>query len=190
MASFGGSPEVNAPVTSGRFHLTRPESVRTQIREAMAWGIKNTITKSNGYNFNIGEVNVNAPVNDNGRQAWPSIDIIFLRERYTNNVSGGNSCGGYNKIATILLEGHLFENQCSLNPEGIVLQREMYIADIEKYFGTYYYIPDSDGNWTAFNSIVINNNIFGIESTEPKGGVEIELEVYYRIELTDPTQTF
>jgi len=188
--SFGGSPAVNAPSSLGYFHVDRPDTVRTKVREALAWGIKNVITKANGFNLDIAEVHVNAPANDNDRHAFPSVDILWMRERYTNNVSGGNSLGGYNKIASVLIEGHLYGKDCNLVPEDIVLKRELFVADIEKYFGTYYYIPDQSGNWTVFNSIVVNNNIFGIKATEPKGGVEIELEVYYRIELTNPNQTF
>jgi hypothetical protein len=190
MVAFSGSPTVNAPVTLGYFHVDRPDSVRTRIREALAWGIKNRITKANGFNLDIGEVHVNAPANDNDRKVWPSVDILWLPERYINNIRGENSLGGFNKIGTILIEGHLFENQCDLVPEDIVLKREMFIADMEKYFGIYYYIPDSGGVATAANSIPISNTPFGIKSTEPKGGVEFEIEVYYRIEQADPTQDF
>ena len=194
MVAFSGNNTTLAPVNVGRFAVTHPTSIRTQIREAMAWGLMNLTGKANGYKLDMGEVHVNAPANDNARKKYPSIDIIWLQERYTNNVNGGNSLGGYNKIASVLVSGRLVENQCSLTPEDIVLLREHFIADIEKFFGTYYYIPDStypaDGNWTVFNSILVNNTPYGIEATEPKGGVDMELEVYYRIELTNPNQTF
>ena len=187
---LSGSPTLIAPSSMGYFTLARPSSVRTKIREALAFGISTTIKKSNGYFLDVGEVHVNAPANDNGRNKFPSVDIIWGRERYTNNVRGGNSLGGYNKVAMVILDWHLHEKKCAYTPEEIVSLREQAVADTEKYFGTWYGIPDDAGVHTAFNCIVTNNTPWGIEATEPKGGVTIELEVYYRIELTNPTQTF
>lgn len=194
--SFSGNASVNASVVGGT--LTFPTltgasntvSVRTRIREAIAYGVKNTISKSNGYFNDIGEVFVNTVANTSGRSNYPSIDILWVKERYTNNVQGGNSLGGYNKIATVFLDCYLFAEKCKDSAADIVTKRENIVADIEKYFGTNFIIPDSNGDATAFNSIVVSNVIHGIDATAPKGSVEIQLEVYYRIELTDPTQDF
>lgn len=196
--TFSGTANVNSSITMGLASFFQPTgasgntSVRTRIREALANGIKTTITKTNGYFNDIGEVNVNAVITNNGRKKFPSIDVLWIGERYTNNFSGGNSLGGYNKFATILLDCHLFEDNCSLDPQDIVLARETMLADLEKYFGTFYYLPDpvNSRDETAFNSIITGNEIFGIEVTEPRGGIQVRLEVSYRIELTDPTQTF
>lgn len=133
---------------------------------------------------------MNAVASNSKRNAYPSIDILWQRERYTNNVSGGNSIGGYNKIARVILDCHLFEENCTDSPEDIVRKRENIIADVEKYMGLNFFIPDSSGNRTAFNSIVTSNLVYGTEATEPYGSVEIELDVYYRILLGDPTQDF
>jgi len=196
--TLSGTSNVNSSISSGRASFFQPTgssgntSVRTKIREALANGLKTTITKSNGYFNDIGEVNVNAVINNNGRKKYPSIDVIWVTERYTNNFSGGNSLGGYNKFATVLIDCHLFSDDCSLDPQDIVLARETILADMEKYFGTYYYLPDpvKGRGETTFNSIITANDIFGIEATEPKGGIQVRLEVSYRIELTDPTQDF
>lgn len=198
MASFGGTALAQPSITFGLATFFQPTggangtSVRTKIREALANGIKTTITKSNGYFNNIGEVHVNAATNNTSRKAYPSIDVIWIDERYTNNFQGGNSLGGYNKFARVMIDCHLFDDQCSMDPQDIVLVRETILADMEKYFGTFYYLPDPiEGRAeTAFNTIITSNNIFGIEATEPKGGIEITLDISYRILLTDPTQEF
>ena len=194
--TLSGSPTVNASIVDGVMAFAAPSgtftgvSVRTAIREALAFGIKNNITKTNGFFNDVGEVFVNAVANFSKRTSYPSIDILWLRERYTNNIRGGNSLGGYNKIANILLDCYLFEDNCKDSPEKVVLKRENIVADIEKHFGVDFSIPNSAGVTTAFNSILVNNIVHGIQATEPYGSVEIELEVYYRIELADPTQQF
>lgn len=199
MASFGGTAAVNPSVTFGFASFFQPTgasgrvSVRTKIREALANGIKTTINKSNGYFNDVGEVHVNVATSNNDRKAYPSIDITWIRERYTNNFSGGNSVGGYNKFATILLDCYLLGDDCNdFDAQDIVLARETMLADLEKYFGTFYYLPDpvESRNETAFNTIITSNNIFGINATSPRGGMVVEIEVSYRIELKDPTQEF
>ncbi len=198
MITFSGNPTVNDSVTFGNIQFFQPTgasgnvSVRTKIREALANGIYTTIRKSNGYFFDIGEVNVNVMVNNNGRKKFPSVDIIWVKERYTNNFQGGNSLGGYNKFATVMIEGHLIEENCSEDPASITLMKEMFVADMEKYFGTNFFLPDPvEGRAdTAFNTMIIFNTDFGIDVTRPRGGVEVQLEISYRILLTDPTQTF
>lgn len=199
MASFGGTATVLPAVTFGNAVFFQPTgasgkvSVRTKIREALANGIKTTITKSNGFFNDIGEVNVNVVSVHNDRKAFPSIDIVWLPERYTNNFSGGNSLGGYNKFARVMFDCYVLGNDCKeFDAADIVLARENILADLEKYFGTFYFLPDPvEGRAeTAFNIIITANNIFGIKATEPNGGMEVETEISYRILLTDPTQEF
>lgn len=195
--TFSGSPTVLDSLTYGNVNFpivtgaANQYSIRTNIRSALAYGIKNNIKKGNGYFNDIGEVHVNAVASNSRRNNYPSIDIIWLRERYTNNIKGGNSLGGYNKIATVALLCYLFADACAPNNVGeIVLLRENIIADLEKYFGINFFIPDQAGNRTAFNCIINSNTVHGIQATEPYGPVEVELEIYYRIELADPTQDF
>ena len=190
MPSFSGSPTVLASITTGLLNIVKARSVRTRIREALADGIKNRINKNDGYFFNIGEVHVNAPANNGDRKSFPSVDILWVTERYTNSFSGGASLGGFNKFATILLDGHLFEDECNLLIEDIVLMRENFVADIERFIGNFFFIPDESGVETAFNTIPKNNDTYGIKSTEPFGGVDVLIEISYRIEQKNPTQSF
>lgn len=164
-------------------------SVRTRIREAMAWGLKNLIKKSNGYFLDISEVNVNKK-SISGNRVFPSIDIDWLREDYNTNIDGGGSLGGWNKVANISLYCYLKEKKCQTAGEEVVLLREKMIADLEQYFGRYFSIPDSTGYNTAFNSVITDNYIFGMEENEPFAGVQVDIELHYRILQTDPTQTF
>ncbi len=187
---FSGSPTIISPVVMGLFHLTKRSSVRTRIREAMAYQMKNTMAIPNGYFQTPVEINVNSPVNDNGRTGFPSWDIKWLRERYTNNINGGNSAGGYNKIGSIWLHGVLYTEKCGLNPQSMTRIREDAVADVEKLFGTDHSISDESGNHTVFNSILTENEVFGDKANEPRGGVDLILDIYYRIKLTDPTQDF
>lgn len=194
--SLSGTGTVNSSVGVGTAtfpYLSNNDgavSIRTKIREALAFQIKNTIRIDNGFFLDIGEVNVNGPINNAQRKAFPSVDILFVQERYTNSFQGGNSLGGYNKFATVFIIGNLFEDDCKFNQGDMVLLRENFVADIEKLMGINFFIPDNLGNRTAFNSILTSNRVFGIEATKPRGGVEMELEISYRIELADPTQDF
>lgn len=179
--SFSGSSTALSPYGFGALVLQTPQSVREKIRAAAAWGIANTITKANGYYNDIGEVNVQE-VSYSKRKAFPSIDLLWGNERYLSSVSGGHTTGAYEKMATLYIECWMDETES----DEMTVARETIIADIEKYFGTYYYIPDSDSNWTAFNCMLNNNTLFGVREDNPRGGVELQLDVYYRIDLTNP----
>ncbi len=179
--SFSGSPSTTAPYGFGVLSLQTPQSVREKIRAAAAWGIANTITKANGYYNNIGEVNVQE-VSYSKRKRFPSIDLLWGNEKYLSDVPGGHTTGAYEKMAPLYIECWIEEAES----DTMTVFRETIIADIEKYFGTNYYIPDSDGNWTAFNCMLNNNNLFGMTENNPKAGVELQLDVYYRIDLTNP----
>lgn len=177
--TFSGTPAPSDAYAFGAFTIPAAQTVREKIRAAAAYGIKNTIAKSNGYYNNIGEVNVE-DVEFAERKNFPSIDLVWGDEIYTNDVPGSHTTGAYEKIADLFIEGWFHE------AEDMTLEKEKLIADIEKYFGTNYWIPDSSGNQTAFNCMLTKNSHFGGENNKPKGGISMLLKVYYRIELTNP----
>jgi len=179
--TFSGTPAATDSYCFGSLTIPTPQSVRETIRAAAAWGILNQISKANGYFNDIGEVNTQE-VSYSKRKKFPSIDLLWGNETYLSNVPGGFTTRTYEKVAPLFIECWLDYTESS----DMVVEREKMIADIEKYFGTYYYIPDENGTWTAFNCMLNNNVPFGMKENNPKGGVELQLDVYYRTDLTNP----
>lgn len=177
--NFLGTPTLTNAYGVGSLVLPTQQSVREKIRSAVAYGVKNTITKANGYYNDIGSVDVQANSYSKIKE-FPNVSLLWLNEQYTNSNSGGHTLHAYEKITELLIEAWFNVNQ------DMVLQRENFIADIEKYFGVYYYIPDANGVATCFSSMLISNNIFGMEENEPKGGVQLTLRIWYRVDIDNP----
>lgn len=183
--AFAGIADQQVSLVIGLGTFSSLESIRNKILNAIQYGLQNTIKPANGYYFDMtdGEVNLEEKAFSE-RKKYPSIDILPGEEIYTNNISGGNSLGGYNKIFRVFFEVWLDER------ENLKLEQNKMIADFEKYFGTNFKLPDSVGSQTAFNCILTRNVPFGMGDNRPRGGVDFLLEVYYRILLTDPNTTF
>lgn len=189
MTAFSGTPTVANFTGFGLLVLNKPETIRTKIRKGIVVGIKSGITKDAGYYNDIFEVHALDVANFGDRKGFPSVDVIPGTENYTNSFQGGNSQGGWNKLLDVWIEGYI---ESMGDPET---SRENFLADIEKYLGTYHYIPTvprgtTAGDYAAFNSILIKNEMFGIESSKPHLCVRALMRVSYRIELTNPNQDF
>jgi len=177
--SFSGTPSASTSYGFGSMTLPTPQSAREKVRAAAAYGIKNTISQANGYFNDIGEVNVQE-IEFAHRKAFPSIDLLWGDEIYQNTVPGSNTTHLYEKVADLWIEAWLDDY------DDMTLEKEKLIADIEKYFGTNYWIPDASGNRTAFNCMLARNAHFGQRDNTPKGGVSLLLKVYYRTPFTNP----
>jgi len=153
--------------------------MRERIRKAAIYGLKNNVNPANGYYLKFGEVNSEV-VEHSQRKDYPSVDAVWGDEVYTNEFTGGHSLGLYEKIADLFIDVWIKEL------DGMTTMKEKVIADIEKYFGTNYSIPDENGNGTAFNCIISNNRHFGTRAEKPRGGISILLKVYYRQQLINP----
>jgi len=178
-----GTPTITDTYSIGSLMLMTPQSVREKIRAGLAYGLKYNLTKSTGYFNDIGEVNVE-PKSFALRKNFPSIDVIWDSEKYTNGVSGGNTLGAYEKISTLFIDVWFQENDIL----DRVLQRETIVSDLEKYFGINYRLPQADNsNSGAFTCILESNKIFGMQENKSQGGISLVLKVYYRIDISNPS---
>jgi hypothetical protein len=60
------------------------------------------------------------------------------------------------------------------------------LADIEKRIYNNYVLPDYAGNRTCTECYITSNRPFGIESTQPAGGIQIMMDVFYRQDISNP----
>jgi hypothetical protein len=181
--NFSGTSAASAARTLGLMLIPFQLSAREKIRAAVIHGLINRLTIQNGF-YNQFVKAFSESINIEMVKEFNSLSVTWGNENYTNNVSGGNSLGMYNKIAELNL--HFFLKETEEMPMTIL--KERVIADIEKYFGTFYYIPDANGNFTAFNCCLEYNTPDGVGAYRPLGEVAMVLKVYYRTSLTDPRQ--
>jgi hypothetical protein len=66
------------------------------------------------------------------------------------------------------------------------LAQERMLADIQKRFGNYYWVPDSGGTRTVFNCIYHSSEQWGVTVNKPIIGITVTYVVWYRQLLTDP----
>jgi hypothetical protein len=176
---LGGSSVSSIAIGKGFLTYSERQSLRERIRNAVEYGLKTLITEGLGY-FNVYEEVNTEIVTHAERGYFPSIDLFWGDETYTNTLQGGHSTGLYEKVADLFVDVWINDN------ENMALAKERVVADIEKFFGTNYTLPDSNGNATAFNAVIQRNTHFGARSEKPRGGVSFLVKVYYRIQLTNP----
>ena len=75
----------------------------------------------------------------------------------------------------------LKENEDPEKAQGRIL------ADVQRFFGVNYYIPDVDGEATVFYCCYAGSQAWGIEKSNPDTGITVQLRIKYRQQLTDPT---
>lgn len=169
--------------TSGVFTIPEFKSSSEKIMTAVVYALKNTITKAGGYYNDIGDV-VAEWQSPEEYHNYPAFLATWGDDAFTNTVSGGNSLGGYNCIADLIIVAYLHER------ENMRIAKDRIKHDVLKYFGSNVQLPDSDGNVTAFSAVVQRATPWGGKEEKPRGGYEFLVKVYYRFELTNPAQSF
>lgn len=155
------------------------DPVRRLVRQALVSGLE-SITTANGYNRTIQHAYPEIKSFEQMTE-FPSVNIDWRREEYLNAIPGGHSAGFLIKNARVLLDFHVE------TPEGIETERNRIVADVDKYFGNNYYLPASGGNATAVNVVPEDSFVWGIESSEPYGGITIPIRIEYKQNILDPT---
>jgi len=61
------------------------------------------------------------------------------------------------------------------------------LADLQRYFGINYYIPDSEGNATCMNCYYSGSDRWSLDINNPICGITVLFDVWYRQKLIDPT---
>jgi len=159
--------------------VSTSKSIRTRVREAIKYGLQ-TITMESGYHRTIKDV-FDPPVNYEKMKRFPVINLLWGQEERTNAHLAGN-----NSLCDIRLTSQI--DIFLGNPKNISEEQDNVLQDIQRYFGNKYYVPDSDGNRTAFDIIYSGASPWGMGEDEANGigGVSVFFDVYYRYNLQNP----
>jgi hypothetical protein len=159
-------------------------SVKDNILDAAEYGL-GQITVANGYNNTVREIH-DPPIEANAMKEFPAFNVFEgedLCENALGNLheqTGGNQCKLFNSLI-LELDGYL--NVVETPRKA----RNKLLADVQKYFGLHWNIPDINGTASAFNCMYLSSVPFGVEVNKPLVGITIRLRVWYDQKLTDPT---
>lgn len=157
-------------------------SIRTNIRGAIQWGLTQ-ITAGKGYNYTIKQA-YSPPRGLSAFVEFPSVNITYLPETCANSSTGNHLQAGNESL---LLNQFTVRFDCVLsNIDDPELAQDNVLADIQKYFGVNYWIPDSNGDATAFNCVYEGSEGWGIHEQRPLTGITVDYIVWYRQRINDP----
>lgn len=158
--------------------------VRSKIRSAAIAGLK-TMNPASGYYRDVKHV-FDPPNDMMNINEFPSINVFTDEEECANS-------------ADVKLEGNegLLHNsfvlrmECYLNNNNDpALEQDKMLADVQKYFGSNYKIPESGavgGTPTCHECYYDSCDPWGTERTVPNCGITVRFRVWYRQKRTDPT---
>lgn len=154
-------------------------TVRTQLREAIKFGLRQ-ITTANGYRTNIRRI-YDPWMSPEKIDETPAVNVLWGREeRWDDGHLHGNN-PLLDLRFNLMLDFHLG----SVN--DIPLEQDKVLADVQKYFGTNWWIPDSSGDARTFTCAYLASDPWADQGEEgPRCGIMIEIEVFYSINLSDP----
>jgi hypothetical protein len=153
------------------------ETVRSKIRKAIKYQLS-TITKANGFYNDIRKV-YDPPKVFNNIKVFPAVNLYWLgEERNDEHYHGNNSLLDLELTCNMVV--YLNERE---DPNTAA---DTLLADIQRKFGTQYYILNEAGERTVFNCIYQSMEPFGIDTNSPDYGISLDLKIFYRIRLTDP----
>jgi hypothetical protein len=167
-------------LTNGVAYVTEDQSIREQVAEALIYNLKQ-ITTANGYRTNIIRV-YDPPVSHESTFEKPSINIYWGREeRLNDRLAGNNPLLDMRMVVQLVIFLDAPADRLRDSQNNIV-------ADIQDRFGTNFYIPsETTGDATAFDCVYLASEPWGPQETEPKGGIVVDLEVFYSFALRDAT---
>ncbi len=180
---FSGNPTSQAARLLAHTSIPFQTTAREKVRAALYYGLFSGVSPALGY-FNSFQKIYTRPVNIEQVENFPAIEVTW-NERFTNSQQGGNSLGFYNRIADVRLRIMLKETESV----PMTQLKERVIADMEKYFGINFFVPNSAGTATIFNCVLESNDVVGAGTLRPLGEVEVRLKIYYRTSTTGMTVT-
>ena len=161
-------------------------SVKDNIINSAQYGLT-TITIANGYNNTILHA-YSPPVEIAMMNENPCVNIYEGTDSCSNanpngphEQTGGNQAKLFNDFDLIL--------ECYLNvKDNVRMSRNSLLADIQKYFGLHWNIPDQNGVASAFSCMYHSSEPFGQDANVPLTGFVCRIKVWYSQLLTDPTK--
>jgi hypothetical protein len=161
-------------------------SVYDNIITAAQYGLT-TITQANGYNNTILHA-YSPPIEVGAMIEMPCVNIYEGTDSCSNaNPNGPHEQTGGNQAKLFNDFDLIFE--CYLNvQDNPRAARNSLKADIQKYFGLHWNIPDSNGIPSAFSCMYHSAEPFGQNANAPQTGFVGRLKVWYSQQLTDPTK--
>jgi len=153
------------------------DSARTKLREAIKYGIQQ-ITIANGYRNTVKGV-YDPPMSMERFSDYPCINLQWGIEQRT-----GEHLGAANDS---LLDLELpFTCECYLKTNDPQQAQDDILADLQTYFGSRHWIPNSAGDQTAFNCVYSSSELWGWEEQKGIAGVDVTFDLWYRIRLNNP----
>jgi hypothetical protein len=163
-------------------------SVKDNVADAIQWGLSQ-ITVANGYNNTIASV-YDPPVETAAMSNFPAINYYEGPDESTNvtkpgvhQQTGGNQAKLFNEF---IVELDIYIN-VSAGSTIARKARNSVLADIQKYFGLHWNVPDQNGTPSAFNCMYLGSVPFGEQVNMPQNGCTVRFKVWYDQQLTDPT---
>jgi len=172
--------------------------VITRIRKAVVYSVENriisggqTIRYSNSGNNIIDDYGYymsyphcyDTPRSYETFSEFPSINLFIDIENSNANANvqiDQNSGMLHNKFS---MRFEVFLN-CTQDVTTIM---DCACADLQRFFGVNYYIPDSSGIATASHCYYTGSERWGVSLGEPVVGITVRFDVWYRQRIIDPT---
>jgi len=152
-------------------------SVRTNLRTAIKAKLL-TIKTSNGYNSTVAQV-YDPPQDIERMVDFPSINIYWDKEdRIDREIQGNNQLYNLRMVAQLYCILH--------DTNDLPLAQDKLLADIQRMVGNNHYVPDANGNATAFNVVYLGATPYGPAEGTPNGGIIVEVEIFYSVNVKNP----
>ena len=170
------------------YYATPTSHVKQRIIDAIIYGL-GQITENNGYNYTIRRV-YDPPTGFTEMEEFPAVNVYDGEETCANgNIGSHLQTGGNNAM---LHNSFVVTLDCVLTttPNQATARQDRYkfLADVQKYFGKNYWIPNEYSEGTARCCFYQRSTPFGIESNRNDiTGISIDFIVWYDQELTNPT---
>lgn len=162
--------------------LPTKDPARSCIRQAAVYGLKNRINEGEYWNtvkraydpirtyeqfdeFPCFNVSIESEISDNASNITIEQQQLKLHNSFN-----------------LQMVAYLNDNNDS------ALAQDKILADVQKYFGLNYRIPDINNIPTAFNCYYLSSIPFSTNRNKPNCGIIIQYKVWYRQFLTDPAQ--
>jgi hypothetical protein len=166
---------------SSAYKIAATIPARQRVFNAIEYGM-GLITEASGYYNTVMRV-YREPMALDKIPEFPAI-IIMDGPEECSNINNHLQYGGNEALLFNQLD---IELQCIVQKTDYpMIARNKMLADLQKYFGTHYWLPDADGVVSAFNSIYLRSDPWGIHETKPLTGIGAWFRVWYRQKLTDP----
>jgi hypothetical protein len=157
-------------------------AARSNIRAAVKAGLLQ-ITTAKGYRNTI--LDVFDPPRDVGdMKNFPAMRLLWGPEERENRSEYGGQIAGNRALMPLKWTCDIDVFVVSqADPQGAA---DSIIADVAEYFGSNYYVPDEQGNRTAFIAVYGGaTTVDGTELERPNAWFTIHLDIWYRVLFTD-----